>query len=1073
MDRTGYTPGAGGVKVDLNSSLGTNYPVTANSAPHSISNDGVTYYFDDPADTTQAVDACYQNVFGRDRDSNFWVGRLSSIYKLITALVSSNEYQEDIADGTALPDPRRDYDDRDANANQSAMRNITSVTVGSTQHTLEYYIDPNDPNNTDKFSSTPTTVATEAKPHVTTWTIPYAREPGYFLGYHPTKLCPDGMFFPLTYADGSRFTVPDALPMFELYSPMGNYLRWNGLRLEIFGSVINGSINDSGTISIGVGTDHAINHVGFSNDKLLGGQIFCGGGVANYITDTKDNLCSTITGGAHNSLFGKFSFIGSGYGNYILDNDFSFIGSGFANGILNTDGKTDSFNAILGGRANKIVNSDHGVIGTGFGNVISKSDYGSILNGQGNVIGSGDVSTQAWRDQTVGNNAANGDYGMRTGSVPNSPWSSEVVVDVNRDYRTRLMELTVFTEWNSEYSESHAWYGNFWGTHQAYQWASTATSPMYKQMILELLNGAQRASLTFPTDAWLNDYGDQSKDPYLEAGDHPYAAFNPFIQLTLPAGPNRLPLVLKWRADTNGVRATTPIYRCDSFTINEKDIYLVPLLSPVGCYWMGQIPAEIIETETVNVGEGLPTVQQYVDMENPKLNGYLIYIDRNFFPWIYVYSKSPSTSGTGGDWMLFKAGLGDDLRIISLANVSEAWKDGNKSLLDSGNNWGNATEPVYDPVSSGDHQLYTIYEAQDAAMQIRGEGVVEGETWTRNTTARAQLGRWQGGIDSTAKTLSNMKRMLALVDLGDADNPTNMFSHNSIIGGKGNSIHNSKNSLIVASTSTSLSGLKNAVVGGAGNIVDNEGGSSTSLYSAVSALGSGNTIAWASSSGDRDAQLTVLGSDNILYNTTSSVFLGNANKVIGASETSNDNYDNTGDVVALNIFGNNNELVGNYSANTCAIFGSNFKLTTVEQMQNAFYFGNPYLAGSSTDALTRLFFAADGGAYFTGDVISFALSDEKYKENISLISEPMNKVRQLRGVAFDWKDNQSIYSGRDVGLIAQEVELVLPEVVSSRETGSKAVKYEKVVPLLVECIKSLGEKIDSLESTINELKKNS
>ena len=1004
LSDSSFTPGAGGIKVDLNSSIGGSYPVAV------------------------------------------------------------------IDPGTSSG-----YDDREANANQAALRNITEVNGV----TLQYFIDPNDPDNTDKFSST-TAQGLDPKPHVTTWKIPYVREPGFYLGYHDLRLCPDGIFNdpnnPITYADGSTFNVPNALPMLELYSPTGNFVRWNGLRLELFGSVINGSINDSGTISIGVGTDHAINHVGFSNDKLLGGQIFCGGGVANYITDTKDNLCSTITGGAHNSLFGKFSFIGSGYGNYILDNDFSFIGSGFANGILNTDGKTDSFNAILSGRANKIVNSDHGVIGTGFGNVISKSDYGSILNGQGNVIGSGDVSTQAWKDQTLGNNAANDTYGMNpasgAGHLPASPWSSEVIVDISRDYRARLIQSNYFAEWNSAYPSTHAWYGNLWGTHEAYQMANTATSPMYKQMILELVNGAQRASLTFPTDAWLADYSDPNKDPYLEAGDHPYAAFNPFIQLTLPASQNRLPLVLKWRV-ANGGRATTPIYRCDSFNIasqngDTKDIYLVPLCAPVGCYWLGQIPIEEIETEHLGYYDGLPNLQQYVDIGSSDLNGYLVYIDRNFFPWMYVYSKAAN----GGEWMLLKVGLEDRLRVVALESVSKAWRDGKKSLPDAGENWGDATLPAYPAPNSG--RMYTIAEAQDAALSIRDNvASVEGETWTKTTTARAQLGNWASGIDNTAKTLSTMKRMLSLVDLGDSDNPTQLFSHNSIIGGKGNSIHNSKNSLIVASTSTSLSGLKNAVVGGAGNIVDNEGGSSLSLYSAVSALGSSNTIAWADSASNKDAQLTVLGSDNVLYNTTSSVFLGNANKVIGSSETSSDNYNNTGNVVALNIFGNNNELVGNYSANTCAIFGSNFKLTTVEQMQNAFYFGNPYLAGSSTDALTRLFFAADGGAYFTGDVISFALSDEKYKENISLISEPMNKVKKLRGVAFDWKDNQSIYSGRDVGLIAQEVELVLPEVVSSRESGSKAVKYEKIVPLLVECIKSLGEKIESLESTINELKKNS
>ena len=83
----------------------------------------------------------------------------------------------------------------------------------------------------------------------------------------------------------------------------------------------------------------------------------------------------------------------------------------------------------------------------------------------------------------------------------------------------------------------------------------------------------------------------------------------------------------------------------------------------------------------------------------------------------------------------------------------------------------------------------------------------------------------------------------------------------------------------------------------------------------------------------------------------------------------------------------------------------------------------------------------------------------------------LDKIRKINGVFFDWKDNQKTYSGRDVGLIAQEVEEILPEVVSSRESGGKAIRYEKIVPLLVECIKDLSSQIQDLKSTINKLEK--
>ena len=126
--------------------------------------------------------------------------------------------------------------------------------------------------------------------------------------------------------------------------------------------------------------------------------------------------------------------------------------------------------------------------------------------------------------------------------------------------------------------------------------------------------------------------------------------------------------------------------------------------------------------------------------------------------------------------------------------------------------------------------------------------------------------------------------------------------------------------------------------------------------------------------------------------------------------------------------------------------------------------------------MSRLFVAADGGAYFTGDVVSFALSDKKFKDNVLIIPNALEKILKIRGVSFDWNDKQKVYSGKDVGVIAQEIEEVLPEVVETRKTG-KAVKYEKIVPLLIEGIKDqqsqiedLKKLIEELSSTINKLK---
>ena len=97
----------------------------------------------------------------------------------------------------------------------------------------------------------------------------------------------------------------------------------------------------------------------------------------------------------------------------------------------------------------------------------------------------------------------------------------------------------------------------------------------------------------------------------------------------------------------------------------------------------------------------------------------------------------------------------------------------------------------------------------------------------------------------------------------------------------------------------------------------------------------------------------------------------------------------------------------------------------------------------------------------TGDVIAFSTSDKRLKTNIATIVSPLEKVKQISGVSFKWDEAlQDKYKGNDVGVLAQEIEAVLPEAVTTREDGYKAVRYEKIVPLLIEAIKELQKKIN-------------
>ena len=108
----------------------------------------------------------------------------------------------------------------------------------------------------------------------------------------------------------------------------------------------------------------------------------------------------------------------------------------------------------------------------------------------------------------------------------------------------------------------------------------------------------------------------------------------------------------------------------------------------------------------------------------------------------------------------------------------------------------------------------------------------------------------------------------------------------------------------------------------------------------------------------------------------------------------------------------------------------------------------------------------------SGDIIAFGSSDRELKDNIQPIENPLEKMEKIGGYTFIWNDKQSTYKGKDVGVVAQEIQEVLPEIVSGRANGYLGVKYEKIVPLLIESIKENTKKIKELEQEINEINKN-
>ena len=100
----------------------------------------------------------------------------------------------------------------------------------------------------------------------------------------------------------------------------------------------------------------------------------------------------------------------------------------------------------------------------------------------------------------------------------------------------------------------------------------------------------------------------------------------------------------------------------------------------------------------------------------------------------------------------------------------------------------------------------------------------------------------------------------------------------------------------------------------------------------------------------------------------------------------------------------------------------------------------------------------DGTIRATGDVIAY--SDKRVKENIKTIDNSLEKVNQLRGVEF----NKIGEDKKSIGVIAQEIEKILPEVVREDDKGMKSVAYGNITGILIEAIKELTAKVERLEN---------
>lgn len=107
-----------------------------------------------------------------------------------------------------------------------------------------------------------------------------------------------------------------------------------------------------------------------------------------------------------------------------------------------------------------------------------------------------------------------------------------------------------------------------------------------------------------------------------------------------------------------------------------------------------------------------------------------------------------------------------------------------------------------------------------------------------------------------------------------------------------------------------------------------------------------------------------------------------------------------------------------------------------------------------------------GGGSLEADVggnIILAPSDEKLKTNVSSLTANLDKIMRLRPVSYNWKDKEKFGSATDIGFIAQEVEVVIPEIVT-QGPDYKSLDYKLLTPVLTGAIQELNLKLESIES---------
>jgi len=307
---------------------------------------------------------------------------------------------------------------------------------------------------------------------------------------------------------------------------------------------------------------------------------------------------------------------------------------------------------------------------------------------------------------------------------------------------------------------------------------------------------------------------------------------------------------------------------------------------------------------------------------------------------------------------------------------------------------------------------------------------------------------------------------------GDKTNTNLNLIQQAIAGYQEVSIAGGAQTTALAMTDATISNARNAVIKFTGTITGNQivtiPDSIEKIYTLVNGTSGAFTVQFKTVSGSGPTFSATEKNVMLVYsNGTDIVEMSNqlAGQVIGTDIQA---YDAELSAIAALATTDSNFIVGNGStwvAESGATARTSLGLGTANNVQ----FNDAQLdslgVGTAASGTT-------GEIRATNDVTAFYSSDVALKENIVNIPNPLEAIKKLNGVLFDWKKSYMDQRGgedgyfvrkKDVGVIAQEVEKVLPEAVAQRPDGIKAVKYDRLTCLLIEAVKVLSDKIQKFE----------